>query len=102
MVGIIPAWWTLLHPRDISPLWRNLWSTEQKGKAEVKSAVEISLKSLAKALSLCQIFLNLNLSTMQFRFIQVQSFLDSFLDSFLFQKFNISKTAMFCLVVNGI
>nr|ACR35213.1 unknown [Zea mays] len=53
MVGIIPAWWTLLHPRDISPLRRNL-----------------------------------NLSTMQFRFIQVQSFLDSF----LFQKFNISKT----------
>lgn len=53
MVGVISTWWTLLHPRDISPLWCNL-----------------------------------NLATMQFRFIQIKSLLDSF----LFQKFNISKT----------
>jgi len=53
MVRVIPAWWTLLHPRDISPLRCNL-----------------------------------NLATMQLWFIQIKSFLDSF----LFQKFNISKT----------
>nr|ACN30962.1 unknown [Zea mays] len=53
MVWIISTWWTLLHPRNISPLWRDL-----------------------------------NLATMQFRFIQVKSFLNTF----LFQKFNISKT----------
>uniref|UniRef100_A0A0A9DUE3 Uncharacterized protein n=1 Tax=Arundo donax TaxID=35708 RepID=A0A0A9DUE3_ARUDO len=53
MVWIISTWWTLLHPRNVSPLWSNL-----------------------------------DLATMQFRFIQIVSLLHSF----LFQKFHISKT----------